>query len=94
MADDVTGNPNIWTDGSRNEDLDAMVGVAGAGAYVQNVPWVFDGRPWGHVQDLDLDDDASRIFSMVPGFLQTVQRGEYWGGHPCLTGFHADSLGY
>ena len=30
--------PNIWTDGSRDEDLDAMVGVAGAGAFVKNVP--------------------------------------------------------
>ena len=80
LADDVPAFPNIWTDGSRDEDLDAMVGVAGSGAYVKNVPWVFDGRAWGHAQDLDLDDDAARIFSMVPGSLQTVQRAEYWGG--------------
>ena len=62
----------IWTDGSRDEDLDAMVGVAGAGAFVKEVPWVFDGRAWGHAQDLDLGNDATRIFSMVPGILQTV----------------------
>ena len=79
MADSVPRNPNVWSDGSRDEDLDAMVGVAGAGAFVRNVPWVFDGRAWGHAQDLNLDDDAARIFSMVPGPLQTVQRAEYWG---------------
>ena len=67
LADNVPANPNIWTDGSRDEDLDAMVGVAGAGAFVKDVPWVFDGRAWGHAQDLDLGDDATRIFSMVPG---------------------------
>ena len=32
-----------------------------------------------HALDLDLDDHASRIFSMVPGWLQTVQRAEYLG---------------
>ena len=58
--------------------MDALVGVAGAGAYVQDVPWVFDGRAWEHAQDLDLDRDASRMFTMVPGWLQTVQRAEYW----------------
>ena len=66
-------------DGSRDEYLDAMVGVAGAGTFVKEVPWVFDGRAWGHAQDLDLGNDATRIFSMVPGSLQTVQRAEYWG---------------
>ena len=76
LADSVPVHPNIWTDGSRDEDLDAMVGVAGAGAFVNNAPWVFDDRAWGHAQDLDLVDDAARIFSMVPGSLQTVQRTE------------------
>ena len=79
LADGVPSHPNIWTDGSRDEDLDAMVGVAGAGAFVKDVPWVFDGRAWGHAQDLAVDGDATRIFSMVPGSLQTVQRAEYWG---------------
>ena len=55
LADDVPDHPNIWTDGSRDEDLDAMVGVAGAGAFVNDVPWVFDGRAWGHAQDLNLE---------------------------------------
>ena len=55
------------------------MGVAGAGAFTRAVPWVFDGRAWGHAQDLNLDDDASQIFSMVPRWLQTVQRAEYWG---------------
>ena len=87
LEDDVPGDPNIWTDGSRNEDLRR------AGAYVQNVPWVFNGRTWGRVQDLDLDDDASRIFSMVPGFLQTVQRREYWGVILALQAFMPIHLG-
>ena len=37
--------------------------------FTRSVPWDFDGRAWGHAQDLDLDDDASRIF---------FQRAEYW----------------
>ena len=45
LADSVPDHPNIWTDGSRDEDLDAMVGVAGAGAFVKDVPWVFDDPP-------------------------------------------------
>ena len=35
LADDNPRNPNIWSDGSLDEDLDAMVGVAGAGAFVK-----------------------------------------------------------
>ena len=34
MTGIVPRNPNIWTDGSRDEDLDALVGVARAGAFV------------------------------------------------------------
>ena len=37
----------------------------------------FDGRAWGHAQDLDLEDDASRMFISVPGPVQTVQGAEY-----------------
>ena len=93
LADNVPVHPNIWTDGSRDEDLDAMVGVAGAGAYVKNVPWVFDDRAWGQAQDLDVDDDAARIFSMDPGPLQTVQRAEYWGAILALQAFMPVHLG-
>ena len=93
LADGVPDHPNIWTDGSRDEDLDAMVGVAGAGAFVNDVPWVFDGRAWGHAQDLDIGDDAARIFSMVPGALQTVQRAEYWGAILALQAFMPVHLG-
>ena len=42
-------------------------------------PWVFDGRAWWHARHLELGEDASRIFSMVQGVLQTVQRAEDWG---------------
>ena len=44
-----------------------------------SVPWVFDGRAWGHAQDLDLDDHASRIFSAVRGLRQTVHWAEFLG---------------
>ena len=64
-----------------------MVGVAGAGAFVKEVPWVFDGRAWGHAQDLDIGSDATRIFSMVPGSLQSVQRAEYWGAILAIQAF-------
>ena len=93
LADDILNHPNIWTDGSRDGDLDAMVGVAGAGAFVKDVPWVFDGRAWGHAQDLDIGDDAARIFSMVPGLLQTIQRAEYWGVILALQAFMPVHIG-
>ena len=41
LSDDMPANPNMWTDGSRDEDFDALVGVACAGAFVKSVPWVF-----------------------------------------------------
>ena len=47
--------------------------------FVHAVPWVFDGRAWGHAQDLNLAEDACKIFASVPGWLQTVQRAEHWG---------------
>ena len=93
LAEDVLPFPNVWTDGSRDEDLDAMVGVAGAGAFVKTVSWVFDNKAWGHAQDLDIGDDAARIFSMVPGSLQTVQRAEYWGAILALQAFMPVHLG-
>ena len=89
LADNVPNHPNIWTDGSRDEDLDAMVGVAGAGAFVKDVPWVFDG-PGDTLKTLTLEMMLLN-FSMVPGSLQTVQRAEYWGCHSCLAGPHASS---
>ena len=67
LTDNVPNHPNIWTDGSRDEDFDALLGVAGSGAFVKDVPWVFDGRAWGHAQDLDVDEDASRIFLLFLG---------------------------
>ena len=85
----MPANPNIWTDGGRDGDLDALVDVAGAGAFVKSVPWGFDYRAWGHAQDLDLEDDASRIFSMVAGLLQTV----HWGGYSCPSSFHVFAFG-
>ena len=37
---EVPAHPNIWTDGSRDEDLDALIGIAGAGAFVRSATWV------------------------------------------------------
>ena len=71
---DVLDVPNIWTDGGRDDDLDASVGIAGAGAFVRSVPCVFDGRAWCHAQDLDLVVDASRTTISVRGCVQSVQR--------------------
>ena len=93
MTDGVPAHPNIWTDGSRDEDLDAMVGVAGAGAFVNEVPWAFDDRAWGHAQDLGIGTDATRVFSMVPGSLQTVQRAEFWGAILAMQAFMPVHLG-
>ena len=80
MADDMVAHPNMWTDGSRDEDLDALVGVAGLvplfGQFLGSL-MVGPGVLTGDAQDLDLVDDAARIFSMVPDWLQTVQRAEY-----------------
>ena len=53
----------------------------------------FDGRAWGHAQDLDLGHDATRIFSMIPGALQTVQRAEYWGAILALQAFMPIHIG-
>ena len=44
LAEGMPADPNIWTDGSRHEDLDALLDVAGAVAFVRSVPWVFDVR--------------------------------------------------
>ena len=86
-------DPNIWTAGSRGEDLDAFVGVAGAGAFVRSVPWVFDDRVWWHAQDLDLNEDASLIVSMVPGSLSNCAAGGVLGSYPCSAGVRAGAYG-
>ena len=69
LAGVVPAHPNIWTDGGRDEALDVSSGVAFAGVFVKNAPWVFDGRSWGHAEDLYLVDDVCRIGS-VPGWLR------------------------
>ena len=40
LVDGVPGQPNVWTDGSTDEDPDALVGIAGAGA-LSNTPLGF-----------------------------------------------------
>ena len=48
LSDDMPAHTKIWTDGSREEDVNALVGVAGAGAFGRSVPWVFDCGAWRH----------------------------------------------
>ena len=74
MANCALGQPNTWTGGGRDEDLDALVGVAGIGAYARTLPWIFDGCAWSHAHNLDLEEDPCRIFTSVPGWLQTPRR--------------------
>ena len=73
LSDDMPAHPKIWTDGSREEDVDALVGS------LELVPLV--GRSLGFLtvglgdtpQDPDLVDCASRIFPMVLGNSRYVQ---------------------
>ena len=78
MSDDVPGQPDVSTDERRDEDPDALVAVADAGAFTRTFPWVFGGIAWGHAQDLNSDNDACRVFASVPGWLQDVQHAENW----------------
>ena len=48
LSDDMLAHRKIWTDGNREEDFDALVGVAGAGAFGRSVPFVFDCGAWRH----------------------------------------------
>ena len=71
MVDDVPSRETI-------PHLD--VETAGAGAFVHSPAIIFDGRHWGHAQDLDDPQEGStHIFSGVLGPIQSVQRAEYWG---------------
>ena len=38
VMSDVPDQRNLWTDGSRDEDPDALVGIAGAQSFVLGVP--------------------------------------------------------
>ena len=53
---------------------------------------VFDGRAWGHAQDLDVAHDASRIFPWSQVVCRLF-RGRVLGCHPCPSSLHADSPG-
>ena len=83
LAGDVPADPNIWTDGSGDEGLDALVGVAGAGAFVWSVPWVFDGGEWGHAQDLNQDDHAFWYLFYGPWVASNSSKGGVLGVYPC-----------
>ena len=64
MAEDVPRLPNIWTDGSRDEDLDELVGISGVGAFVETVP--------GYLMGAHKISISMRMFA---GFLCLFSRG-------------------
>ena len=74
--------PYVWTDGSlvREEVSGCCSGGAGVYAHVFGSAWI--PRSWGHLDFLPVDADTGveccRLFSSVPGPLQSVQRAEVW----------------
>ena len=81
IALEVPDDPNVWTDGSR-EDFSSLGGfeVAGAGVYLPASEIAFENSVWGTVEEYgDARLERCRAFLPVPGVLQTVQRAEFWG---------------
>ena len=80
MVGNLPRQPSIWADGSRNDDIDALVGVAGAGAFARLITWIFDAR-LGVLRNIaTFLWMLVRICMSVPGLLKTVQWTEYWAG--------------
>ena len=94
MIDDVTSDPNIWTDGSRDPIPHLDVEIARAGAFLHSPAIIFDSNHWGHAQDLDdPHEGSSHIFSGVLGPVQSVQRAEYWGVIRALQAYSGIHIG-
>ena len=93
LAEDVPLIPMFGLMAAGMRTLMLWLGLLGLFAFVKTVRWVSDDRFWGHAQDLEIGDDAARIFSMIPGSLQTVQRAEYWGAILALQAFMPIHLG-
>ena len=66
------------------------VGVAGCGVYAHASGAAWFGRKWGHLDLLpplpDGVGEACRLYSSIPGPLQTVQRAEIWSVLVALQG--------
>ena len=63
--------------------LDHLTGVSasGAGFFANHSEHFWRDRRWGHVDGVHIDPGLAccRVFSSVPGPLQSVQRAEMWG---------------
>ena len=98
-ADDValemSDQPNIWTDGSR-EDFSSVGGfeVAGAGVYLPAAEVAFEGVVWGVAEEYgDARLERCRAFLPVTGVMQTVQRAEIWGAIHAVQAYWPCHLG-
>ena len=95
IALEMPDDPNIWTDGSR-EDFSSLGGleVAGAGVYLPATEIAFDNSVWGTVEEYgNARLERCRAFLPVPGVLQTVQRAEFWGALLAMQAYWPCHLG-
>ena len=95
IALEMPNDPNIWTDGSR-EDFSSLGGfeVAGAGVYLPATEIAFANSVWGTVQEYgNAGLERCRAFLPVPEVLQTVQRAEFWGAIVALQAYWPCHLG-
>ena len=95
IALEVPDDPNVWTDGSR-EDFSSLGGfeVAGAGVPLLASEIAFENSVWGTVEEYgDARLERCRAFLPVPGILQTVQRAEYWGAILAMQAYWPFHLG-
>ena len=87
-------HPCVWTDGSLEPYPIASIAVAGAGVYLPAPEFATQGAIWGEAEEYgDVRLEGCRAFMPVPGPLQTVQRGEFWGFDHGLAGLFAWSRG-
>ena len=80
IALETPNDPNVWTDGSREDSSLGGFEVAGAGVYLLASELAFENLVWGTVEEYgDARLERCRAFLPVPGVMQTVQRAEFWG---------------
>ena len=95
IALEMPDDPNIWTDGSR-EDFSFLGGfeVAGSGVYLPASELAFENSVWGTVEEYgDARLERCRAFLPVPGVLQTLQRAEFWGAILAMQAYWPCHLG-
>ena len=87
---ELSGAPDVWSDGSLVVHEVSGVGVAGCGVYAHASGSGWSGRKWGHLDLLPAlpngGGEVCRLYCSVPGPLQSVQRAEIWGALVALQG--------